>query len=156
LPARSKIEKKVLIQATPEVVFSALTDAKELAHWFCDRAVSDPREGGELTVHWKSARGKGRAGHAVFTAVESPLQVSLAWKDDGSRHSLTYTVHATRTSTEVSMVDEGDPFPDEEAFAFVNDGWNSVLLELKEHCEQRQRTGKTYASSGGHPGDQGD
>jgi uncharacterized protein YndB with AHSA1/START domain len=155
LSTQSKIEKKVFIQAPPELVFHALIDAKHLAHWFCDRAVSDPREGGELTVHWKSARGKGRSGHAVFTALEPPSRVRLDWKDDGTRHSLTYTVRTTRTFTEVVMVDEGDPFPDEEAFAFVNEGWNGVLLELKEHCEQRQRSGKTHAS-GGHPDDRGD
>jgi uncharacterized protein YndB with AHSA1/START domain len=144
----SRIEKRVFIQAPPEIVFRALTDAKELSQWFCDRAVSDPRSGGELTVQWKGIRGKGQQGRAVFSTVEPPTLVRLEWQEDGSAHSLTYRIRATRTSTEVSMVDEGEMFADGETHAFVNDGWNSVLLELKDHCEQRHRAEKAHASAG--------
>ena len=33
-------------------LFAALTEARHLEHWFCDRATSDPRPGGELVVAW--------------------------------------------------------------------------------------------------------
>ena len=63
------IEKKVLIQASSPVVFQALTDAKYLVQWFCDRASSDPRVGGELSAFWK-------AGKSIRNVVPCPFSLS--------------------------------------------------------------------------------
>jgi uncharacterized protein YndB with AHSA1/START domain len=40
------IEQTVVIAAAPDVVYSALTDARELVRWFPTKAESDPRPGG--------------------------------------------------------------------------------------------------------------
>ena len=140
------IEKRVWIRATAEVVFKALTDSKELARWFCDRALSDPREGGELTAHWTTGKSDLK-GRALFTRIVKPSSVELLWIDDGkgeqhegSKHTLRYAIRTKSEMTEVFMQDQDENAPDEEAFDILDEGWNTVLLELKDFCERRQRS----------------
>ena len=140
-----KIEKRVWIRATAEVVFRALTDSKELARWFCDRALSDPREGGELIAHWTTGKSTLK-GRALFTRIVKPSSLELLWIDDGkgeqsgaSKHILRYEIRTKSEMTEVFMMDQDENASDEEAFNILDQGWNTVLLELKDFCERRQR-----------------
>ncbi len=147
-----KIEKRVLIKASPGLIYKALTDARELTRWFCDRASCDPREGGELIAHWKTGK-SGRKGRAVFTRISALSEIELHWVDDGQgetpdgiRHILRYNLRSGHENTEVRMRDEGCPFPDEESLEFVDSGWNSVLMELKDYCERKERLAKHQSS----------
>jgi hypothetical protein len=45
------------------------------------------------------------------------------------------------------MVDAGDAALDEETFAFLDQGWNTVLMELKDYCERRERSLKLRPAS---------
>jgi uncharacterized protein YndB with AHSA1/START domain len=144
--SRTKIEKRVWIRATAEVVFKALTDSKELARWFCDRAASDPREGGELVAYWSTGK-SGLKGRALFTRIVKPSALELLWIDEGKgeqpaapRHILRYEIRNKSGMTEVFMLDEDENASDEEAFNILDEGWNTVLLELKDFCERRQRS----------------
>jgi uncharacterized protein YndB with AHSA1/START domain len=147
-PKRSPvaIEKRVWIRATAEVVFRALTDSKELARWFCDRAISDPRDNGEFVAHWTTGKSTVK-GRAVFTRIVKPSSVELLWIDDGkgeqpgiSKHTLRYEIRTKSEMTEVFMLDQDENVPDEDAFEILDQGWNTVLLELKDFCERRQRS----------------
>jgi uncharacterized protein YndB with AHSA1/START domain len=146
--ANGVIEKRVLIKASPDIVFQALTDAHDLARWFCERATSDPREGGELTAIWKTGK-TAQKGRAVFRRVVPGTQLELLWIDDGQgriqdtpHHSLSYTIKVKRGTSEVTMHDEDSPAPDDETYEFLDQGWNSVLLELKDYCERKERSVK--------------
>lgn len=146
LPCGS-IQKKVWIQASAGVIFRALTDSRELTHWFCDRASSDPREGGELIAYWRTRR-SGEKGRAVFTRIVPGEAVELRWVDDGegaagSGHTLSYEIRSKSGMTEVVMLDNDDATPDEETYVYLDQGWNTVLLELKDYCERRERSLKT-------------
>jgi uncharacterized protein YndB with AHSA1/START domain len=140
------IQKKVLIKASPEIIFQALTEARDLVRWFCDRATSDPREGGELTAYWRTAGQKGRA---IFRRFVPVSQLELVWVDDGegvvrdnASHSLAYSIKVKRETSEVTMRDSDDPPPDAETLSRLDQGWNSVLLELKDYCERKERSTK--------------
>ena len=144
------IEKKVLIEAAPEVIFRALTDAKDIAHWFCDRVTSDPRVGGELKAYWRmGSSGQAQRGRAVYTKLTPGSQVELHWLDDGAgetqdpdRHILRYTIRLKRGTSEVTVRDEGPPLVDDETYELMDQGWIGVLRDLKEHCEARQRSAR--------------
>jgi uncharacterized protein YndB with AHSA1/START domain len=151
----SRIEKHVLIKASPTIVYQALTDAHDLVRWFCDRASSEPRVGGELSAFWKAGK-TGQRGRAVYTRIEPNVAVELLWVDDGrgpdpenAHHSITYAIRTTRQhDTEVIMRDEDNsPTADAEVRAILEEGWNTVLLELKDFCERRERSGKTHLRS---------
>jgi uncharacterized protein YndB with AHSA1/START domain len=135
-----RIEKKVLIQAGPAVIYRALTEARALVQWFCDRASSDARVGGEMAVYWRAGK-EGHKGRATFTRLVPRESVELRWVDEPS-HVLSYTIRTRRGTTEVLMRDE-DPSPqDDEVFAHLDAGWNGVLLELKDYCERRERSSR--------------
>lgn len=147
------IQKRVLIKASPEIIFKALTEARDLVRWFCDRATSDPREGGELTAYWKTGK-TGQKGRAVFKRIVPGTQLQLLWIDDGqgavqeeAHHLLSYSIKVKRGTSEVTMQDEDSPPPDEDIYAFIDQGWNTVLLELKDYCERKERSTKRPAKT---------
>jgi uncharacterized protein YndB with AHSA1/START domain len=145
----SEIAKRVWIKASAEVVYKALTESRELVRWFCDRASCDPREGGELVAHWRTGA-SGQKGRAVITRLVACSALELLWIDDGcgtqsqsSSHTLRYEIRSKSGLTELVMTDRDDSTSDEETFAFLDQGWNSVLLELKDYCERKERSAKT-------------
>lgn len=147
-----KISKKVWIKASPETVYGALTESKELVRWFCDRASCDPREGKELVATWKAGKSS-HQGRAVFTRLVPGSSVELLWVDDGdgerpegSAHRITYEIRTKSGMTELVMQDNDDSQTDEETCEALDQGWNSVLLELKDHCERKDRTAKIQAA----------
>jgi len=147
----SKISKKVWIKASPKTVYSALTESKELARWFCDRASCDPREGKELVASWKTGKSS-QEGRAVFVRVVPESSLELLWVDDGdgerpegTSHTLSYEIRSKSGMTELVMLDKDDSQTDEEAGHVLDEGWNSVLLELKDYCERKERTAKIHA-----------
>jgi len=47
------LEFRTELQVPPERVFAALTEAADLARWFCDEAESVPAAGGRVSMRWK-------------------------------------------------------------------------------------------------------
>jgi len=148
-----KISKKVWIKASRETVYEALTDPKQLVQWFCDRASCEPVEGKDLVAQWKTGKSM-QKGRAVFTRVFRGSSLELVWIDDGSgetekpsRHTLSYEIRSKSDMTELIMIDNDADAPDEEIIEILDRGWNSVLLELKDFCERKERLSKPKRAS---------
>ena len=43
-----EIKKSITIDASPEVVFKAITNPQDLTHWFPDQAILEPKVGGKI------------------------------------------------------------------------------------------------------------
>src|SRR5215472_13177461 len=71
------IEREILIDASGERVWSALTEASHVASWFSDSAEIDLRPGGAATFGWRE-EGTG-VFHAVIERVEPPSFLSFRW-----------------------------------------------------------------------------
>jgi len=149
----NKIEKRVWIKASAEVVYKALTSSKELTRWFCDRADCNPVQGGEFIAFWKAGK-DGQKGRGTFTRVIPNSTLEILWMEDGRdtepgspKHTLCYTIKSKSGMTEVIMVDNDDTVADEETCAFLDQGWNAVLLELKDYCERRERSVRPRSGS---------
>jgi uncharacterized protein YndB with AHSA1/START domain len=147
-PDDGVIQKRVLIRASPKTVYRALIDPDELSEWFCDRAHAEPRVGGELRASWRCGK-EVRRGSAVFRRLDPPQFVELEWTDEGwgelscdRHHKLTYTIRNRKDGCELLMRDDGAPLPDTEAMSALEEGWISVLRDLKEHCETRERSSR--------------
>ena len=145
--SKSTIEKKVWIQASAQIVFKALTKANALEQWFCDKASSNPRAAGELIAQWNNGKAR-RKGRAVFTRFEPPVVLALRWVDDGSgteatdAHTLQYEIYQRSGMTELVVTDSGETEIDDETIDFLAQGWNAILLELKDYCEHKERAAK--------------
>jgi uncharacterized protein YndB with AHSA1/START domain len=145
--SKNNIEKRVWVQASAETIFQALTKAKALEQWFCDKASSNPRHEGELIALWNDGKTR-RKGRAVFTRFDPPSGLTLRWMDDGrgedtaAAHTLSYEIHPRSGMTELVMTDSDETEMDEETLDFLAQGWNAVLLELKDYCEHKERAAK--------------
>ena len=145
--SKNKIEKRVWIQASVEIIFQALTKARALEQWFCDKANLNPRAEGEFIAQWNNGKNR-RKGRAIFTRFEPSSALTLCWVDDGlgedkaSAHTLNYEIYPKSGMTELVMTDCDETEMDEETLNFLAQGWNAVLLELKDYCEHKERIAK--------------
>ena len=70
-----RVEREILIEAPPEIVWSVITEAEHVGRWFSDSAAIDLRPGGELILTWDEHG-------AVYWRVERvdpPHFVSFRW-----------------------------------------------------------------------------
>ena len=95
------------IAAEPEAVFDYFTSATALTRWMGDRAVTDPRPGGQFTIFFGDRRVQGRyleldrprrlviswgrAGSASFPPGTSVLEVILTRHDGGTLVAITHS-----------------------------------------------------------------
>lgn len=67
-----ELKFRTVLAAPPERVFAALTRAEHLAHWLCDAATSEPREGGKLVLTWRRPGASPEPFVAEWSGFEAP------------------------------------------------------------------------------------
>ena len=117
------------IAATPSVVFEYFTKPEALVRWMGDRAVLDPRPGGEFTLYLAGKCVEGR-----YVELDPPRRLAITW---GRRGSLSFPPSAS--TLEVSLLPEHDGtrveivhwgLPDAEAARHAA-GWKHYLGRLQ-------------------------
>jgi uncharacterized protein YndB with AHSA1/START domain len=58
--AADSVEREILIEATPEVVWGVITEPEQISRWFSDAADVEGRAGADGTLTWRPG---GRGGH---------------------------------------------------------------------------------------------
>ena len=58
--AADSVEREILIEASPEVVWGVITEPEQISRWFSDEAEVEGRAGADGTLTWKPG---GRGGH---------------------------------------------------------------------------------------------
>lgn len=74
-----EIVREIEIEAQPEAVWDALTDARQLEEWFANDVQLDPRPGGRGVFRWDN--GESRA--AEVETIEEGTRIVLRFDDDG-------------------------------------------------------------------------
>jgi uncharacterized protein YndB with AHSA1/START domain len=69
------IEKEVVIEAPPEVVWRVVTDAEQIRHWFAEEAEVELRVGGSGRLRFKS----GDSYQLQVEALEPPRRFAFRW-----------------------------------------------------------------------------
>jgi uncharacterized protein YndB with AHSA1/START domain len=151
---QGKIVKKVWIRASKDVVYKALTESKELVQWFCDRATLDARKDGELIAYWKSGK-TSHKGRAVITRLVPGSVLELLWvdegdgpKENGGTHTCCYEIRAKSGMTELLLTDCDESGSDSEELTALDQGWNTLLMDLRDHCERNERSEKLRGQPG--------
>jgi uncharacterized protein YndB with AHSA1/START domain len=117
------------IEAEPELVFDYFTRPEALVRWMGDRAVLDPRPGGEFMLYFDERCVQGR-----YVEVDRPRRLVITWGRRGSREmspfssTLEVTFTPERGGTRVSIVHHG--LPDSER-ARHELGWQHYLGRLR-------------------------
>jgi len=93
------------IQASPEMIWTALTQASGLREWMCDGARSVPRKGGLVQVWWNS----GYEARGVFTAYKPPGTLAFTWNSpmEPGETSVKFTLKPVEGGTKVTVIHSG-------------------------------------------------
>jgi uncharacterized protein YndB with AHSA1/START domain len=146
--AVDQIEREILIQAPPDRVWAALTEAEHLAQWFGDSAQIDLRPGGAITFGWSQYQDA--VHHATVVRVDPPRFFSYRWARSAGepvtpRHSTLVEFTLTPDGpdrTRLRVVESGfahlDATDFERATAVEENtrGWHDELDELTLYLER--------------------
>ena len=137
------IEKNIVIYASPEVVFKAITDQEELTNWFPDQAILEPKLGGKVKFgFYKDKERK----HGELECVPEGTIVEFV-----PNKKLSYTWRQTKTpdfpntvvtweleeiahnKTQVKLLHTG--FEPGKLFKH-DEGWSYFLDRLQSYCKR--------------------
>ncbi len=135
-----KIEKELRIDASPDDVWKALTEAEELVRWFPLQAEVEPGVGGHIRLMWGDVEG----GNARIESWEPGrrLVVSTPFPlDEGVAHVGTeYLLEPDGEGTRMRLVQFG--FGDGDSWDTMYDGihrgWDFELRGLKHYLENHR------------------
>ena len=74
------IRKEIVLPATRDEVWGALTDEGRLEDWFANDVELDLRPGGGASFRW----GNGEERHATVTEVDPGRRLAFDWEDEGT------------------------------------------------------------------------
>lgn len=137
--AADTVTTSVFIDAAPRDVFGYFASADEIVRWMGDRAVLDPRPGGEFSVDIRGVPVRGR-----FLELEPPNRLLISWGYANSEQlpAGASTVEITLTEcnggTVVHVEHAGLPASERGGHDI---GWRHYLARL------------VVAATGGDPGD---
>jgi uncharacterized protein YndB with AHSA1/START domain len=131
------IEREIVIDAPPGVVWSIVTEAQHLAEWFSDEAEIDLRSGGRMLLTWH--------GHGTYEgrveAVDPPRLFAFRWQTREAEFSETnstlvvMSLEPEETGTRLRVVESGFatlPWHDDARARYADENSNGWLAELDE------------------------
>jgi uncharacterized protein YndB with AHSA1/START domain len=133
------IELTKRIQAPPETVFRALTDAGELTKWFPSSAESDPRPGGAFTYKYEfDDSSKNHVMTNKYEDVTPSRRVSYPWKTPHGMTHVEFTLESRDGETELRLVHSGWRESDDwqQSKEMHREGWGFFLDNLKSYLER--------------------
>jgi hypothetical protein len=79
--------------------------------------------------------------------------LELLWIDEGNgskenvpAHTFCYELKTKSGMTELALTDIDESGVDAEELAILDQGWNTVLVDLRDHCERKERSAKLHQS----------
>ncbi len=110
------IRKEIVLPATREEVWSALTDPEELESWFANDVELDLRPGGGASFRW----GNGEERQAIVREVEPGERLVCEWEGEGE---VEFTLRDDEEGTRLTVVE-------------TSPAW-STALDLQAHALAR-------------------
>jgi len=141
-------QHEIEIDASPEAVWRAITDADELARWFVEEAKVTPGEGGSIWISW----GEGQAGASLIETWEPGKKLRLALQSQADCGPATeqtatqpqspmideYTIETREGRTVLRLVNSGIPDTSDwdTYYDGTNRGWDMFFIGLKHYLEK--------------------
>jgi uncharacterized protein YndB with AHSA1/START domain len=141
------ILRELILPASPERVWAALTQPEGLSAWFGQQASVDLRPGGEISFSWDHPDGERLTNGGVIEVVEPHRRFVFRWRPDvGPEHAarvagittrVEFTLEPHADCTLLRMVESGFAAlpPDlwRTAFDGNDSGWTRELGELRDY-----------------------
>lgn len=139
------IEREILIEAPPEVVWRMLTEPAQITQWFSDRAEIELRPGGAGTLVFGEPPNEPSIAHLVLESVVPLQTLSFRWSHpegadahEGNSLRVEFTLTPDGENTRLRLVESGFQqidWPEQRRTDTVNDhekGWDGHLARLRE------------------------
>ena len=97
------VEREIFLPASPERVWSSLTEGRELAVWFGAQVEFEARLGGSATFRWPD----GRSREATVEEMDPPRRLSFRWAPFERTGSGARVVPASRVEFTLEPAREG-------------------------------------------------
>jgi uncharacterized protein YndB with AHSA1/START domain len=155
--AADSVEREILIEASPEVVWGVITEPEQISRWFSDEADVQARAGADGTLTWRPG---GRGGDNEFDATV-PIRVvdaepfrrfSFRWSqpqgaepDESNSALVEFSLTEESDGTRLKVLESGIAAvrDDEEGRASYRkdheQGWEKHLGELLDHVASKPR-----------------
>ena len=155
--AADSVEREILIEARPEVVWGVITEPEQISRWFSDEAEVDARAGADGTLTWKPG---GRGGDKEFDVIV-PIRVveaepfrrfSFRWNhptgagpDENNSALVEFSLIEEADGTRLRVVESGIDAAthDEEGKARYlgshEHGWQKHLGEMLDYVASKPR-----------------
>ena len=155
--AADRVEREILIGASPEVVWGVITEPEQISRWFSDEAEVEPRPGADGTLTWRPG---GRGGDKEFDQIV-PIRVveaepfrrfSFRWNhpegvgpDERNSALVEFSLIEEADGTRLRVIESGiDAVThDEQGKArYVEDherGWQKHLGEMLDYVASKPR-----------------
>ncbi len=130
-----QITHTILIQASSEKIFRAITKPEALDVWFCDSSKVDPVEGGIIEVLWGKNQPRTK-GFGRFTCFIPQQEVTIRWEEAPPDKYLSFRIHK---NAENSCILEVNDFAPEKDALVVRQGWEQMLVAVKLFCEKKDQ-----------------
>ena len=137
-----EIRKSVIINASPEIVFRALTDETELTHWFSnEKAVLESQvRGAWMLKNCRSYTGEIHTMRCKVLEIIQDKKVSYTWNVDDypdiPETIVTWMIEpldgGSRSQIMLVHSDLANDFDD------ADRNWSYFIGRLAEHCEKKQ------------------
>lgn len=134
------IRQQINIDASPRVVWRALTTAEGLTSWWVDEARVDARAGGIIVLVSEDDDGEPMEERGVFLEVRPTRKLEIAWDNVGKAITkgsrVQFQLARDGDETRVVVVHSGgEAIEDAEANEQLTKGWRSALKALRSALE---------------------
>ena len=134
------IEREVMIQATAENVWDALTNSTRLGEWWQKGMKLEPFANGEFIEPWEDANGNAQLATGKVKAVIPKKFIEFFWSEKSwepdQRTICSFELSAIQEKTSLKVIHRGwDRFPPERASVLKSGfeaGWDALLDNLKK------------------------
>jgi uncharacterized protein YndB with AHSA1/START domain len=128
------IEITKRIDAAPERVFQALTDADELTRWFASSAQSDARTGGDFVLRFEfDDESKNHTYAGRYEDVAPTERVRYPWNGRFGDTTVEFVLRPADLGTELTLIHSGWTEAAEEARQMHEQGWGFFLDNLERY-----------------------
>ena len=128
------IEITKQIDAPPERVFRALTDAEELTRWFPSSAESDPRTGGDYILRFEfDDESKNHTYAGKYEEVTPLERVRYPWNGRFGDTTVEFVLGSADAGTELTLTHSGWTKEAEETRQLHEQGWAFFLDNLERY-----------------------
>lgn len=134
--ATRAVQSDIDVNASPESVWAALTDARELERWFPQSARVTPGPGGSVRLSWTDQPDV----DAVISEWDPPERLGLDWSDAAAGQRTDFLLVGKAEATSLRATHRGMPWDSGwDTWADgTQDGWRFQLHCLKHYLERRK------------------